>query len=62
MTNNGLTVIADEFQVGTILDGVIFQCADKRFVYLNAIHINDLSIHSNKYHSYNQTIIDGWDI
>jgi hypothetical protein len=62
MTNNGLSMIADEFQGGTTLDDVIFQCVDKLLVFLDAIHISDLSVHSNKYHIIIRTSTDGWDL
>jgi hypothetical protein len=44
MTNkNGLTTITDEFDRGTMLNDVIFQCVDKLFICLNPIYISDLA-------------------
>jgi hypothetical protein len=62
VTNNGLTTVTDEFLGGSTLDDIIFQCADKLFVCLNAINISDLSVESNKDHSSSRTIINSWDI
>jgi hypothetical protein len=62
MADNGLTMVTDEFQGGTMLDDVVFQCVDKLFICLNAIDISDLCVSSNKENSSSRTIIDGWDI
>jgi hypothetical protein len=51
MADKGLTTVTDEFQRGTMLDDVLFQCVDKLFICINAIDISDLSVNYNKNNS-----------
>jgi hypothetical protein len=62
MTDDGLAAVTNQFQEGTTLDDVVFQCVDKLFVCLNTIDISDLGASANKDNSSSGTIIDGWDI
>jgi hypothetical protein len=62
MTDDGLAAVINQFQGGTMLDDVVFQCVDKLFVCLNAIDISDLGAGANKDNSSSGTIIDDWDI
>jgi hypothetical protein len=57
VTNTGLATVTYEFQGGTTLDDVLFQCVDKFFIRLNSIDISDLGVNSNKDNSSSGTII-----
>jgi hypothetical protein len=62
MTDDGLALVTNQFQGGTTLDDVVFQCDDKLVVCLNAIDISDLGTSANKDNSSSGTIINCWDI